>query len=149
MQLKHDIEANPRRHGYYLIDAVACPPILSDPVEADAFLDQLFQRLDDQSWPPPSERPSEQSWLDYEVAADQARRHTVSVLVGGRDIGYLAPTIPKPEAESMWARFVSSFDEPRRSFVGMGFGNRDYAFLHGVVVVGASSAGILWIAESD
>jgi hypothetical protein len=148
-QLKAEIESYSRLCGYYLIDLVALPEVLGNEVEHDSFLDKVFQHFDDQEWPPPNERPTDQMWADYTQDRDSATNHVIEALVGGSSIGHTSVTIPPKKALELWCRFESLFSPSRRYYIGMGLGNSQYVFLYGAAIVDEHQAGLLWIVEND
>lgn len=148
-KLKAEIEQCPRLSGYYLIDLVDIPGFPEDEVEREALLDELIPYFDDQEWPPPSDRPADQTWRDYETSREVATAHIVEALVGGPEIGHTRVTIAPEKARQYWERFEALFSNPRHYYVGLGLGDSKYAYLHGVVVIDNSKAGALCIVDGD
>lgn len=148
-ELKAEVESYPRLSGYYIIDLVAIPGFPDHDADRENLLDELFQHFDDRDWPPPRDRPTDQTWDDYERDRQVAADHAVEALIGGPQIGHTAFTIGPAKALEFWNRFESLFSEPRHYYTGMGFGDPEHVFLHGAVIIDNHKAGILWIVESD
>jgi hypothetical protein len=148
--LKEEIEKHSRLSGYYIIDLVSISDLSSQGLSQEEILDRVFQYFDDQEWPPPSERPQDQSWEgDYQVNRESARQQTVEALAGGPSIGHAHFTMSQDVAESFWERFDSLFGQEKRYYTQMGLGLRDYAYSRGVSIADRDSVGILWIIEND
>jgi len=151
LQLKAEIETYRRTSGHYIVDLVSISFLRIAGVTQEELLDAVFEHWDDRPWPPKSVRPSNQSWdSDYQVDADEARRHAIKTLVGGADIGHTKEAMSQPVATQVWERFAAFFERTAcRYYVGMGLGNREFTYLSGVAIVDHQHAGILWVVESD
>jgi hypothetical protein len=149
VKLKNEIESYTRLCGYYIVDLVEIPGLPDDDVDREIFLDELFQYFDDHEWAPPKDRPTDQTWDDYECDRDAATDQVVEALVGGPSIGHTQNTISPAVATGLWHRFEALVSEPRHYYVGMGFGNQERVFLYGAAIVGADVAGLVWVAEDD
>ena len=95
--------AHPRMHGYYLVGVVEVADLTDRSI--DEILDLALERLDNEPWPPAAERPTDQTWLDYETTLETAEQHVVEALVGGNAIGHSGPTMPKETAQELWKQF--------------------------------------------
>lgn len=147
--LKCEIESFKRLCGHYIIDLVSISAMRSAGWDDEQILDHVLQNWDDDAWPPESQRPTNQSWADYEIDREQARSHIIEVLVGGKAIGHLNNTISAEQAALFFDRFCLHFEEPMRFFAGLGLGDPAYVFLYGIVILDAARAGILWVVEGD
>jgi hypothetical protein len=147
--LRSEIEAHRRQAGYYLLRLVEISDLRAQESDEEALLDRLFEHFDDEPWPPPDQRPQDQTWNEYAVDRATARSAVTAALVGGPDVGHGRLTIPRARAESYFDRFEALFEEPRRYFVGMGLGDQRYSSQQGAAIVSAARAGLLWVVESD
>ena len=77
-----------------MIDLVAIPGFPDDEIDREILLDEVFQHFDLREWPPPNERPTDQTWDDYVQDRETATDHVVEALVGGPSIGHTAVTVP-------------------------------------------------------
>ncbi len=136
----------PRMHGYYLTRLIAADPVAG--VDDATRLDRLFEQLDDQPWPPPSERPADPG-ADYQVDEPTAAAHAVAMLIGGADVGHARDTIAPATAASLWTQFRALFSPSARCFIGLGLGDPAHVFQRGVAVVDHRRAGYLGVIESD
>lgn len=147
--LKERVESFPRAHGYYLIDLVELASVVPPSADEEEAAERVFRHFDDHSWPAEEDCPKGQSWADYEVGREEARRHTAEALAGGMAVGHLAETIPRETAEGLFDEFEAFFDLPRRDYVRMGLGDPAYVFQQGVVILTPRLVGILWVVEDD
>ena len=146
-QLRAELARYPRRSGYYLVRSVPLPAGWES--DEETALTAAFEALDDQPWPPPEQRPTDQLWTDYEVEEDEARGRAIAALVGGPAIGHTRDTIPAREAVRLWTRFRALFGARARFFRGVGLGDREYPLMSDVLVVDDTQAGCFCVIESD
>lgn len=138
---------HPRLCGYYLIGLM---DISDEHGRATAeVLDEALELLDDQDWPPPEQRPQDQTWLDYRVGRAAAHAHMLESLIGGNNIGHTKPTMSVEVAEEMWALFLRNFADEAEFLTGMSLGDSEHVFLVGVAAFDHQRVGVLCIAESD
>lgn len=149
LNLKTAIESHKRLCGYYIIKLVDITDMRAARASDEEIGEQVFQYFDDHPWPPPEQRPSDQTWADYESEMAAARQHTLEALVGGPSIGHTKPTMTQGRAECYFERFEQLFEEPRKYYTGMAFGDARHVFSSGVAIISHKRAGVLWIVEDD
>lgn len=143
------VEQHRRMNGYYIIDVVSISEMREAGLSDEEIMDALTDLWDDE----PADRefsvPSNQMWADYRVEFAEARTHTIEALVGGRDVGHTRDTLPDGVAGECFDQFLALFDDMPKLYIRLGIGNSQYVFNRGVVAVGESKAGILWVVEGD
>lgn len=149
VKFRRKISRYPRMHGYYLMDVVSIESMRSAGLTQEEILDAVFEFFDDQTWPPPADRPSDVSWSQHEVEGEVAEQIAVRALIGGTEVGHKRDTMPPKVARSLWREFQGFFQGERRYYVGMGLGDYKYAYLQGAAVVDETRAGVLWVVEND
>jgi len=150
LKFREEIEMYPRQCGYYIIDMAGISRLVERGLTNEEVLDVVFQYFDDQPWPPPEQRPSDQTWEnDYQVDGRKAREEFIQAMTGGVEIGHMECTMPRCQAESFWDQFEEFFGEGRKYYTHLGLGNREYVFQHGVAIADREKVGIVWIVESD
>ncbi len=147
--LKQDIESHPRMYGHYIVGLVELNRSKTATIEREEILDAVFQHFDPSTWPPPAQRPQDQSWEDYECSGESAREHTIEALMGGHFIGHSKATMDQETASGLFERFESFFESNRKYYFGLSFGDRKYTFQHGCAMADAARIGVLCLAESD
>lgn len=148
-QLQRELEALPRLCGYYLKGWRELASLRAAGLETDQIADLVFEEWDDQPWPPPEQRPSDESWDDYRVERDEARQQAIAALIAGPECGHTRLTMTQDQASAFFDRFDALFSGPRNYYVGLGLGNRQYTFLHGVAILSRDHAGLLWVVDGD
>ena len=147
--LKRDLEKYPRQSGYYLVDVVDVSDERNARYTDAEILDAALEELDDSSWAPPSERPQDQSWLDYLATPERAREELVAALVGGPEVGHSITTMRARVAEQFLDSYLSLFARDARFLRGMGLGRREFTFQNGIAVFDSTRVGAFCVIESD
>ncbi|MCP4155808.1 MAG: hypothetical protein GY757_49240 [bacterium] len=149
-EFKKEVECHTRANGYYIIGLIPIVFLRENGKSQAEILDYVIDYFDDD----PNEYdasnvPAGASREDCEVSFDEAREECINALRGGNDIGHLTDTIPLNHANIYFDKFNSFFRREKHYYKGMGIGNPEYVFLHGVLIVDDTNAGVLWVVEND
>jgi hypothetical protein len=149
IELRRELESQPRLCGYYIIKLADVRDLRSQGKTLEEIAEEVFQAFDDKKWPPKERRPDSQTWQDNVVNRHQAKSLVVEALVGGPAKGHVKPTVLPEKAVEYFDRFDQLFDEPKQYFVGLGLGNPEYTFSEGAGIISRNLAGVLVVVEGD